>query len=108
MVIRNRIVRLVKCMMVLAATVAMTPRQSPAQQCVECATGCAGTTVTYVYGDLMCSCPTSSNCVDSGGILCTTCVGAGRAYCWDTANGCGGLFNNNTSNACGCKSTCRA
>jgi hypothetical protein len=103
----NRIVRLLKCTLLLVGAVIMTSHRSGAQDCVECATGCAGTTVSYVYGNLFCSCPTGSNCVDSGG-LCTRCVAGGTAYCYDTLNGCGGQYNNKSSNPCGCKTSCMA
>lgn len=77
------------------------------QTCVECAAGCSETTVSLVYGNLFCSCPTSSRCVSSGGI-CTDCNYAGPAYCWDTYNGCGGWFDSNANFNCGCNDPCQA
>lgn len=90
--------------MALAALGLLAP-STPGQSCVDCATGCSQTTVSYQYDNLLCSCPTGSQCVDSGGV-CTKCAPGGKAYCYDTLNGCGGLFQNSTSSSCGCASTC--
>jgi len=107
MIVRNRIVSLLMFALTIFGAMLITSGQGVAQQCVTCASGCGETTVSYEYDNLFCSCPTGSHCVSSGGV-CTTCQGAGPAYCYDTLNGCGGLFNNSTSSACGCGDPCRA
>jgi len=103
----NRIVRLLKCILALAAMIVMTSPQGASQSCIECATGCSQTQVSYIYDNQMCSCPTGATCVESGG-MCTKCVGGSIIYCFDEFNGCGGRYNNKSNNSCGCKANCTA
>jgi len=98
--------RIVKLILLIGISSALV-KDSPGQSCVTCATGCAETMPALVYGNLFCSCPTSSKCVDSGGI-CTTCTAGGPAYCWDTDNSCGGTYNNKGQNNCGCGGQCQS
>jgi hypothetical protein len=70
------------------------------QGCVDCAWPCTMTLNGYEYGDLGCSCPTSSTCFYSA--TCQDCVWDGWYYCYDYMNECGYDFRDNMWSSCGC------
>ncbi len=104
MIKRKLVFGLTACAIVLGA-LALTATKTFAQ-CVDCAPGCTETISSLQYNNHLCSCPTGSICVDSGG-TCYSCGPGGLAYCYDTTVGCGGFYNNNQTN-CGCATTCPA
>ena len=74
-----------------------------AQGCAYGCGGCPNTESSEDYGDMFCSCPTGSSCIESqpGFERCNRCRSGGPVYCTDYEN-CSTTYQTTYNVACPC------